>query len=118
MATKKATAKKPTAKTTKTTKAAHASPKKTVTKKASAKRTAAKNKSAEMQSFRLCKEPQPFMSFKPTRQTAYWLIIAVMSIAFTAWIFSIQSRITDLYNQIEMLQASEAYLNSDTVTAE
>lgn len=100
MATKKTTPKKTTAAAKKTTTA--------VRKKSPAKRKAAsKPKVVPMQSFRVYHDPQPFMTFQITKQTLYWLVIAAISISFTAWILKFQSDINEIYTQIEMMQATE-----------
>ena len=94
--------KKPVSKKTSTTKS---TAKATTVKKApAAKKTTAKKKQPEMQSFRLAKEPGPFMRFQITDQTIYWLIIAAISIAFVLWIFKVQNDINELYLQIERIQ--------------
>ncbi|PID32994.1 hypothetical protein CR969_03105 [Candidatus Saccharibacteria bacterium] len=87
MAQKKAT------KTTKkkpTTKAKSTSPRKTKAKKP-----------AKMESFKSSKEHHPFMTFKFTRQTVYWLIIAVVILGLSAWIFKLQSDIFAIYDKID-----------------
>jgi hypothetical protein len=70
-------------------------PKKTVTKKpaskaatttakkpAATRKTTASKKTAAMQSFRVYKPETSFTTFKPSRQTAYWIIIlAIITIA-------------------------------------
>jgi hypothetical protein len=70
MATKQTTKKTPVKKTA-TKSAASTAKKKTTARKAS---TAAK-KNAEMKSFRVYKSDVPFTNTKPTRQTAYWIVI-------------------------------------------
>jgi hypothetical protein len=73
--------------------------KKTTTKRKSpAKRS---RKSAEMKSFRIAKEETPFLTFKLTKQTLYWLVLAVVVIGFTLWILKLQSDIQDIYNSID-----------------
>lgn len=94
MATKKSTTKKPTAK-------------KTTTRKAPVRKTTAVSKKPAVKSFRRCEETQPFMTMRLTRQTFYWLIIAVLSIAFTVWVLKLQSDINELYSQIDHIRASE-----------
>ncbi len=92
-------------------------PKKSTTtaKKTTARKKAPKKpKIVPMQSFHLYKDPRPFMTFEVTRQTAYWLVIAVISIAFTAWILKFQADINDIYNQIESIQVSEPYIPTES----
>ena len=89
-----ATKKKPTTKKTATK----------TTKRPATKRTTRAKKNEEMRSFRVYKETEPFFSFRVNKQTIYWLVIAVIAIAFTAWILKFQSDINDIYNQIESMQ--------------
>ena len=94
MATKKTIAKKPTTR-------------KTTTRKSSSRKAVTTSKKPAVRSFQRCEETQPFMTMRLTRQTIYWLIIAVLSIAFTVWVLKLQSDINELYSQIDHIRASE-----------
>lgn len=106
MATKKAAPKKPTSTATK--KSSPAAAKKS-TAKAAPKKTAAKRKVAkkkvDLRSFHMCQDPEPFLNVRFSRQTIYWLVIAVLAIGFSAWVLSVQADINDLFDQIEALQS-------------
>jgi Flp pilus assembly protein TadB len=98
MAEKKSTAKKKATTKSATTKSAAV--------KSPAKKRSTK-KSAEMHSFKRYKDPQPFMTFKITQQTIYWLIIALMSISVVLLLTKMQRDIVDLYDQIDQIRLSE-----------
>lgn len=70
------------------------------------KKTTAK-KQPSLRSFRPAAE-QDFMSFRFTVQTVYWLILSVLVLALGIWVISLNTKINDIYNQID---AS----NSDTL---
>lgn len=74
--------------------------KKTTTTKR--KRTVKTTKKApEMKSFRVAKESTPFLTFRLTKQTIYWLILSAVVVAFTLWLLKLQSDIQDIYNNID-----------------
>lgn len=85
--------------------------KKTPVKKPS--RPAAKPKKAAIskavavhRSFRRSDNPE-FFSFQPTVQTAYWLILGVIIIGLTVWVYRLQQQITDIYDTIEINNAQD-----------
>ena len=47
-----------------------------------------------------------FMTFTPTIQTFYWVIIGVMCISFTLWITKLQSDINAIYDSIDATNTS------------
>lgn len=69
-------------------------------KKTSKKKAAAKVD--ESQSFRIVPETKPFLSFKITRQTVYWIILVMVIVALQLWIVKMQ---LDIANVIDALQA-------------
>ena len=99
---KKAALKKTTAKATVTKKAPA---------KAAAKKTSSKGKAtvkqAELRSFRIAKDTQPFTSFQITRQTIYWIILVSFIIFVQLWILKLQIEVAMLLDaqqvQIEEL---------------
>ena len=93
--------------TTKKSPAKKAAPKKTTAKKAPVKKvvatkTATKSratkakKQPELQSFRVSPDPQPFRSFRITRQTIYWIILVAFIIFVQLWILKLQIEVTIL----------------------
>ena len=90
-ATKKSAAKK--APTKKPTVAAKAS--RTKSTKASATRR------HPVFSFRMTDEDVPFLTFRITRQSLYWLIFAISILALGAWNIYLNMRILEIYDQID-----------------
>jgi hypothetical protein len=90
------TKKKPVAKK-KTAKAIVSSPRRAVKKPA---------KKPSVQSFKPSGETAPFLTFKPTQQTAYWLILSVMVISLGAWVMYLDMKVQQIYDQIDLNTAS------------
>lgn len=84
-------------------------PKKTVlarvpAKKSVAARPARKSaaKKSELRSFAVCSEPTPFLTFRPSVQTFYWLILGVFVVSFGAWVILLTVKVQNIYDQIEI----------------
>ena len=43
----------------------------------------------------------PFMQARVTDQTLYWLIFGAAAIMFALWLFSLDAKVRDLYDQID-----------------
>ena len=104
-AKKSTTAKKPTA----TPKKAAAA-KKPVVKRAPAKAASAKTKVSHKQvpavkSFRRAQPDRPFLTFSPSIQTFYWLILAGVVLTLAMWVASISMHVQRLYDEIDQLNA-------------
>lgn len=83
MATKKTTSKKaPTKKTT-------------TVRMSKAKRTAKPNLIG------LQAEDQPFMTFRASKETFYWIVLGLVVILFAAWIMHLQADIQSIYDNID-----------------
>lgn len=82
-------AKKQAAKTTKKT-----------TSKPAAKKSTAKAKSIPVQSFRLTRETEKFISSRITIQTVYWFIFALAVLAMGLVVLKAQLDILDTLNEI------------------
>ena len=102
MAATKAAAKKPTAKKS----TAKATVSKAPAKKAPVARKAVAKK-PEYQSFQLSEDCDDFMSVKFTRQTLYWVILGVLSVAFAWYTISITQSISDIYTQIDEIRMAD-----------
>lgn len=78
--------------------------KKKTTAKKSIKKTTRKStpskKPAEMKSFRLCKDPEPFAAFRITKQTIYWSILLIFIIISQLLILKVQLDISNLTNAL------------------
>lgn len=87
--------------------------KKSTTAKATTTRktTAKKPKTVPAQSFRRYNDATPFMTFKFTQQSLYWLILSVIVLALGAWVMYLNVQIQNLYDQVEINTAlSEQYV--------
>lgn len=91
--------------------ASKASKAKLPAKKPVVKRAPAKSRSATTvkkvtlatpKSFRVSKPVDPFFTFRITHQTVYWLILSVIVIGLAAWVLSINIRVQEIYDQIEV----------------
>jgi hypothetical protein len=87
-------------KTTVKSKAATSAAKKPVVKKSVAKRVTASKKSKVVseQSFKLSREPVPFMTYKITKQTMYWLVLLLVILILEVWILQMQFKALDATN--------------------
>lgn len=107
-----ATTKKPVTK--KSTKVTKAPVKKTVAKKTTAtkkvvpaKKTTAKRKptkkasKSHYESFKVATDVPPFLSFKITQQTIYWVILSSVIIFFQLWIIRMQYDVVTILEEIE-----------------
>ena len=94
--TKKVTSRKPATKSTKakTVAAKKAPVKKAAVKKSSAKRSSAKT--AQMRSFHISRDDRAFTSLQITRQTVYWLILAIFIIVVQLWVLKLQIEVATL----------------------
>jgi len=73
--------------------------KKTVVKKPRAHKT---NRHAPLKSFHPSHEREPFLEFRATRQTVYWLILATITLVLGLWITHLEVEIQSIYDTIEM----------------
>ncbi len=69
----------------------------------SASRTKVARRSApkRTQSFKRVQPAQPFMTFRITEQTLYWLILSLIVLMFGAWVLSMNDRIQRLYDEVD-----------------
>jgi hypothetical protein len=87
----------------------------TTKKKPVAKKTVVKAKStvtkapakkapkvSEPRSFRQTAEPTPFLTFKPTIQSVYWLVLGIVVVALGAWVMYLNVQVQEIYDQIDM----------------
>lgn len=100
---RKPTTKKPAVKKT----AAKAKP---TAKKPAAKATARKSSASSHRLFaiNIVPDSQPFMTFRMTTQTVYWLIFAVTILAMGLWVLRLNLQIISLYDQIDQNNIAES----------
>ena len=66
------------------------------------KRTSKTNrKQPAMRSFRLSPPSRPFVSFKLTQQTFYWVIICLFVLALGIWVTILSVKVQDIYDRID-----------------
>lgn len=68
------------------------------TKKRTAKKASSKK---ELHSFKVAPNPKPFMRFKVTDQTIYWVLIGAFILALGAWVVYLQVKINEIYDQVD-----------------
>lgn len=96
----KATAKKTAAKPTVHKAVAKKAPIHTVTKK-----TAATKARGKFLSLTIVPDDQPFLTFRVTRQSLYWLIFSATILALGLWVLNLNMQIISLYDQIDNTNA-------------
>ena len=81
--------------------------KKAVSKK-SQKTTKANSKKRPVptKSFQACPNDSAFLTFSLTRQTIYWLVLALVVFVLGLWIIKLQNDISYIYDQIETTTAT------------
>lgn len=66
-------------------------------------------KHAAMRSFKRSPETTPFMTFKTTHQTVYWLIIGLFVLGIGIWMISLNIKVQKLYDQVEANKSVEIH---------
>lgn len=77
----------------------------TTTKKKSASKSSAKKASkAPIRSFTVTDDRPPFMTFRITQQTFYWVVIGALILALGIWVLTLTIKLQQVYDEIDMLQ--------------
>ncbi len=115
--TAKSAPKKTVAKSTpkKKTTSSKATATKTPTKKVITRSRRNSPKKPVMKSFIPCKETVPFMEVRITVQTIYWLILALISVAFVMWVYTLQAQIYEIYDQINEMNISSSQFEATSI---
>lgn len=58
-------------------------------------------KAATPQSFKVYSDETPFLTFRITRQTIYWIILSAAILALGYWTFYIHQQVQEIYDQID-----------------
>lgn len=98
MATKTA-AKKPTTKRKAPAKTTVKAAPKAATKPKTTSRVS-KAKTPVVRSFRVSPSPQPFFTFRVTKQTVYWILLLLVIVALQLWIIKLQLDIAVLSDSL------------------
>lgn len=72
----------------------------TTTKKAAKKTAAAKHVAPKKKTASVAAEPA-FFEARFTEQSLYWIIFGLAAITFALWLFSLDAKVRDLYDQID-----------------
>lgn len=75
------------------------------------KKQTTKAKPSEMRSFVRSPGPKPFVTFKFTQQTVYWLIIGALILGFGIWVMYLTIRVHSQYDDIEVMHP-HVYMNT------
>ena len=78
---------------------------------ATKKKQPTKKKQSEMRSFVRSPGPKPFVTFKFTQQTVYWLIIGGLVLGFGIWVMYLTVRVHSLYDDIQG-QGIDTHMNT------
>ncbi len=74
-------------------------------------KTSKSTDTTEYKTLRPCKPALPFLSTKPTHQTLYWLIVAVLVLVLGAWFVNLQVKINSVYDKIEESQLNYSQIS-------
>ncbi|MFA5996812.1 MAG: hypothetical protein WC790_03830 [Candidatus Paceibacterota bacterium] len=72
------------------------------TSKKSSKKTARKAPKPIHRSFRVSREPAPFLSFYLTEQTIYWAFLLVMTLLLALWVLDTQLNTVRVLDSISL----------------
>lgn len=84
--------------------------KKSPVKKPAARKKPTKAKSVPVRSLRRSAS-DPFLTFRISQQTLYWLVLSLVVLALGVWVISINVRVQAIYDQIDKV----SYENSTPV---
>lgn len=71
------------------------------TNKKVAKKTVAPKRTVTKKSFKKVNREPAFFEMKFTEQSVYWIIFGAVAILFTIWLYTLDSKIRDLYDQVD-----------------
>ncbi len=96
--------------------------KKATVKRAPAKSTAktsvthkVRKTDAPVQSFRIARPADPFLTLRVTRQTIYWAALAIIVLALGLWVVDINDRVQRIYDEVDSLNQDGISIMSPTV---
>lgn len=87
------------------TKKATPTKKKTTPKKVTSKKTAKSTKRRPVFAIRIDNETSPFLTFRLTRQTLYWVIFSAAILALGVWVLFLNIKLIEIYDQIQLNDA-------------
>lgn len=60
-----------------------------------------------MRSFAVTKDRPPFMTFRITHQTFYWVVLSALILALGVWVLTLTVKLQQVYDDIDALQQQE-----------
>lgn len=54
-----------------------------------------------IRSFKRYNDPTPFVTWKATHQTAYWILIGALVVGLCVWVITLTVRVQNLYDQVQ-----------------
>lgn len=64
-------------------------------------------KQEHYRSFVKARGPKPFVTFRLTQQTVYWIVISFLVLALGTWAMYLTVRVQNIYNQIDANQTTD-----------
>lgn len=77
----------------------------TAAKTTTKKRSNSKAKPHRMRTLRLSPEESPFMTYKLTHQTVYWLALCLLILALGIWVITLSVKVQSLYDRVDKAAA-------------
>lgn len=85
----------------------------TTKKKPTTKSNTKKISKAPIRSFTISDDRPPFMTFRITQQTFYWVVIGALILALGIWVLTLTIKLQQVYDEIDMLQQQDTTLTPD-----
>jgi len=63
-----------------------------------------------IRSFKRYNDPTPFMTWKATHQTAYWILIGALIVGLCVWVITLTVRVQNLYDQVQQNSETNSYI--------
>lgn len=86
----------------------------TVKKKPATKKTTKSRKVASepaLRSFQRARPTTPFLTFKVTNQTVYWLVLSLLVLGLGVWVTYLNVKVQHIYDQIDLSSALQSTTN-------
>ena len=67
-----------------------------------------------IRSFKRYNDPTPFITWKATHQTAYWILIGALIVGVCVWVITLTVRVQGLYDQVQQTtDTTSSYIHSN-----
>jgi hypothetical protein len=74
------------------------------------KKKQASKKATHYRSFVRAEGPKPFVTFRFTQQTVYWVIIGMLVLALGAWAMYLTIRVQNIYDTVDSTRDDGTYM--------